>query len=63
MGLAPGLGDIVDLAGMLYFLKVLGPVGAASALELIPLADVLPTNLALGFYADREEKPPLLQLR
>ena len=31
-------------------------------MELVPFADVLPVNIALGFYADREEKPPILKL-
>ena len=62
LGLIPGIGGLIDTAGTAYFLKVLGPVGAASALELVPFADMLPVNIALGLYADREEKPPFLKL-
>jgi hypothetical protein len=62
LGIIPGIGGLIDIAGTAYFLKVLGPVGATSALEFVPFIDVLPVNIALGLYADREEKPPLLKL-
>ncbi len=52
LGFTPIIGDFIDLAGAFYFYKVLGPVGLSSALELVPLADVLPTNILLGIYAD-----------
>jgi len=62
LGIIPGIGGLIDTAGTAYFLKVLGPIGAASALELVPFADVLPVNITLGLYADRAKKPPLLKL-
>jgi hypothetical protein len=52
VGMIPLIGDIVDLAATVLWLKVLGPVGLAAAVELIPAADILPTNIALGIYAD-----------
>jgi len=52
VGMVPILGDIIDLIGTAYWFKVLGPIGLATAIELIPGADILPTNLALGIYAD-----------
>jgi hypothetical protein len=54
VGSIPILGDIVDLAATAYWLKVLGPIGFAAAVELIPVADILPTNIALGIYADQK---------
>jgi len=51
-GMIPVICDIVDLAATVLWLKVLGPVGLAAAVELIPAADILPTNIALGIYAD-----------
>jgi hypothetical protein len=62
LGIIPGIGGLIDTVGTAYFLKVLGPVGAASALELAPFADVLPVNIALGLHADHNEKPPILKL-
>jgi hypothetical protein len=51
-GLIPIVGDLLDIIGTIYFTKVLGPIGIAGAIELIPLADVLPTFTCLGLYAD-----------
>ena len=57
LGFMPILGDLVDLAAAAYFTHVLGPVGLTSALELVPFADFLPTNILLGLYADYLERP------
>jgi len=54
LGFLPIVGDLVDGVAALYWLKVLGPLGLIAAVELIPLADVLPTNIVLGLYADYE---------
>jgi hypothetical protein len=51
VGLVPILGDIVDLIGVAYFWRVLGPVSLAGLLEAVPGMDVLPTFTALGAYA------------
>jgi hypothetical protein len=51
VGLAPILGDIVDLIGVAYFWRVLGPVSLSGLLEVVPGMDVLPTFTALGAYA------------
>jgi len=52
IGIFPGLGDIVDLVASVYWYREIGPMGLASAIELVPGLDILPTNLALGIYAD-----------
>lgn len=54
LGLLPVMGDIIDVIGAIYFFKVLGPIGLVSAVELMPMADVLPTNIFLGLWADHK---------
>ena len=51
IGMIPGLGDVVDAVGILYFCFFLGPLGVAPAIELVPGLDILPTNMITGFYA------------
>jgi len=51
MGLIPVLADIVDLIGVAYFYRVLGPVSLAGLIELVPMLDTLPTFTAMGAYA------------
>jgi hypothetical protein len=55
IGMLPILGDIVDLASTAYWIHRLGPLGIASAAELVPLADVLPINIVLGYLADKQK--------
>ena len=50
-GLIPVVGDIIDILGIAYFYRVLGPTALAAALELIPGFDILPSYTALGLYA------------
>jgi len=50
-GAIPVIGDIIDLVGVAYFWRVLGPIALAGLIELIPVADILPTYTALGVYA------------
>lgn len=57
VGMLPGIGDIFDgVCAMFWFLAGAGPVAAASVIELIPGADILPTNVAIGFYLDNKKK-------
>ena len=51
VGLVPILGDVVDVAGTLYFAKVIGPIGFGGFLEIIPLADILPIFSLFGVIA------------
>ncbi|MEM1944083.1 MAG: hypothetical protein QXJ55_08105 [Candidatus Caldarchaeum sp.] len=48
IGSVPVLGDAVDLIGVAYFWRQLGPAALAGLLELVPLLDGLPTFTALG---------------
>lgn len=48
VGAVPVLGDVVDLIGIAYFWKHLGPMALVGLLELVPLLDGLPTFTALG---------------
>ncbi len=52
LGMIPGLGDVVDVISTVYWTAVLGPVGLIEAIELVPGADILPVNIALGMMAD-----------
>lgn len=52
VGLIPVLGDIVDVVGAFIWYRLIGPLGIASLIELVPLVDILPTNMLLGAYAD-----------
>jgi len=54
VGLIPILGDVADVAALLYWVRFAGIVGLAETLELIPLPifDILPINTLLGLYAD-----------
>jgi len=51
VGFIPILGDIVDLIGVAYFWRALGPVSLAGLVELLPGLDILPTYTALGVLA------------
>lgn len=55
LGLIPVLMDVVDVFAALFWYSKLGVVGLASAIELIPLVDLAPTNIILGFMADQKE--------
>jgi len=55
IGSIPIIADILDIIGTVYFTKVLGPAGISGVIELIPLADLLPTFTALGLYADMKK--------
>ncbi len=52
IGLIPGVGDVADVIATVYWTRVLGVLGLIEAIELIPVADVLPFNTALGMVAD-----------
>lgn len=54
LGMVPLLGDAIDVLASLYWFKKLGPVGLAGLIELVPMLDLLPTNLALGYMADQK---------
>ena len=56
VGFIPIIGDIIDIFGMVIFYKYIGIVALAGAVELIPLADILPTFSALGLYASLKRK-------
>ena len=47
--LAPGLGDILDIVGLVYCIYAFGWIGSISMLELIPFFDVLPINIITWF--------------
>lgn len=55
IGMVPGLGDVVDIVAIAYWTRKLGRVGLVEALELLPAADVLPINVALGMMIDGRE--------
>ena len=50
-GFIPGVGDFIDIIGplTLYFISK-DPIMLGGMLELIPLADLIPTNIALAAY-------------
>jgi len=50
-GFIPGIGDFIDIIGpiILYFISK-DPYMLGGLFELIPLADFLPTNIALAAY-------------
>ena len=52
IGMIPILGDVVDVVATFYWMSKLGPIGAFEAIELIPFADILPTNIMLGMMVD-----------
>ena len=54
IGLIPILFDILDILTMFFWYKQLGTIGLADVVELIPGADVLPTNVVLGYLKDKE---------
>ena len=55
LGFLPIIGDVVDLFGTVCWLTILkSPVALVGAIEFIPLADVLPTNIFIGVYADHK---------
>lgn len=56
VGFIPILGDVVDVAGIAIFYRYVGVTALGGAVELIPLADVLPTFTALGLYASIKRK-------
>ncbi len=51
IGSIPIIGDIVDLIGVAYFWRVLGPFSLAGLIELMPAFDILPTYTFLGILA------------
>ena len=57
VGMIPIAGDLIDAAAAIYWALVLGPIGLTAAVEFIPFgADLLPTNIVLGLYADSKKK-------
>ena len=55
LGFLPVIGDAIDLLGTAFWLHILkSPVALIGAIEFIPLADVLPTNIFIGVYADHK---------
>ena len=57
IGLLPILGDAFDVGMIVLWYTVLkSPVALVGAIELIPLADILPIHTALGLYADMKVK-------
>ena len=52
LGMIPILADIIDVAAALFWYKITGALGLVTLVELVPLADFLPTNIAIGLYAD-----------
>lgn len=55
VGALPIIGDVVDFLGSFYWYTKLGPIGFAGLVELIPggVTDMLPTNIVLGYLADK----------
>lgn len=53
IGMIPVLGDIVDIFATAFWFTKLGPTGLIAGIELIPLVDILPTNIVLGFMTDQ----------
>jgi hypothetical protein len=56
LGMIPVFGDVIDAVAMIYWVKVIGPAGLAEAIEFIPGADILPTNIVFGLYADSKRR-------
>jgi hypothetical protein len=56
LGMIPVYGDVIDAIAMIYWIKVIGPAGFIDAVEFIPGADILPTNILLGLYADSKRR-------
>jgi hypothetical protein len=56
LGMIPVFGDVIDAVTMIYWVKVIGPAGLAEAIEFVPGADILPTNVVLGLYADSRRR-------
>jgi len=55
LGLIPILFDVFDFFTMLFWITKLKAVGAIGVIEFIPFyGDVLPTNIVLGFLADKK---------
>ena len=54
VGLIPILGDIVDIIATAFWFTKLGPTGLIAGIELIPLVDILPTNILLGYMVDQK---------
>lgn len=53
IGMIPILLDVVDVVSAIFWMMILkSPVGLAALIEVIPFADVLPMNIALGLVAD-----------
>jgi len=54
LGMIPIIFDVFDILTMFFWYKQLGTLGLAGVVELIPGADVLPTNVVLGYLKDKE---------
>ncbi|MEM4301545.1 MAG: hypothetical protein QXQ70_03125 [Candidatus Caldarchaeum sp.] len=50
-GMVPVIGDVIDLVGIAYFWRLLGPMALVGLIELVPVLDIAPTWTALGFLA------------
>jgi len=58
VGLLPVVGDVVDIMGACLLFYLMGPVGLASLVELIPFLDVVPTYLAITLLAYLKARRP-----
>ena len=57
IGFMPILADVVDVAATVFwFTQRAGVVSLGSLIEVIPVADVLPTNIAIGYYLDNKKQ-------
>lgn len=56
VGAIPVAGDVLDVVATLIWWRVAGTIGLVDLVELVPGADMLPTNLALGLYADNKAR-------
>lgn len=57
IGMIPVVADIVDIGAAIFWtVKLKNPLGLVAGIELIPLVDILPTNIAIGYYADQKAK-------
>lgn len=56
IGMIPILADVVDIfATIFWFTQGAGPIAAGSLIEVLPVADALPTNIAIGLYLDNKK--------
>jgi hypothetical protein len=51
----PIVNDLIDLVCAAIWFLLIGPVGLTAALEIIPFADPLPVNTAIGVIAAKRK--------